>query len=162
MFTWRSSLNWESSSQEACGARMLSRCRFTGKKTKCSWVWTLSCTCSLAAVVMTVVIYFRDRRVSGEVYPGYVVESSAFYAPFRWSRNSAYRMTPASGNLLIQPPEGICAKAFGGDNSSAPQESIVVVVHSAPHHFEHRYDLPATAVQGSIDAECLESSCTLE
>ncbi|XP_075750399.1 beta-1,3-galactosyltransferase 5 isoform X2 [Rhipicephalus microplus] len=115
-----------------------------GKKTKCSWVWTLSCTCSLAAVVMTVVIYFRDRRVSGEVYPGYVVESSAFYAPFRWSRNSAYRMTPASGNLLIQPPEGICAKAFGGGNSSASQESIVVVVHSAPHHFEHRSAIRAT------------------
>ncbi|XP_054921690.1 beta-1,3-galactosyltransferase 5-like [Dermacentor andersoni] len=119
-------------------------CCASGKKTKCNWVWTFSCTCSLAAVVMTVVIYFRDRRVSGEVYPGYVVESAAFNAPFRLPRSGAYRMATASGKLLIQPPEGACAKAFAGDNGSAPREGYVVVVHSAPHHFEHRSAIRAT------------------
>ncbi|KAH6927543.1 hypothetical protein HPB50_005660 [Hyalomma asiaticum] len=97
--------------------------------------------------------------MSGEVYPGYTVESSAFNAPFRWSRNGAYRMKPASGKLLIQPPEGVCAKAFGAGNGSAPQESFVVVVHSAPHHFEHRSAIRTTwARDASIPSHSEDAS----
>ncbi|XP_077485889.1 beta-1,3-galactosyltransferase 5-like isoform X2 [Amblyomma americanum] len=119
-------------------------CSGSDKRTKCSWVWTLTSTCCLAAVVMTVVIYFRDRRVEGEVYPGYSAESASFNSRFRWPRNGPFRMIPADSNLILQPPEGVCAKAFARANGTVPPDSFLVVVHSAPHHFEHRSAIRAT------------------
>ncbi|KAH9380947.1 hypothetical protein HPB48_008166 [Haemaphysalis longicornis] len=99
---------------------------------------------------MTLVIYFRDRRAAGELYPGFAVESAVFNAPFRWRSSGAFRMRPASNELLIQPPEGLCTRAFAaGENGTARAETFVVAVHSAPHHFENRLAIRATWARDS-------------